>query len=450
MLSFFQSVSLILTVLFLTYVVMIVVPYLRHKPSPEGDADAFEWHAFIPCRDEQSVIGTTITRARATFPNMHVWVVDDDSEDDTARIVQSHADHDPFVHLVQRRRPQARTGKGDALNAAYAQLDDWLPEGTDRAGVIVVVVDADGELAANALTAVAAEDVFADPEVGAAQVTVWMKNRGDRTPYPGRNRIANGFASWLLRLQDVEFRTVILAMQALRSKTGTVGMGGNGQFTRLSVLDAVHEHYGAPWHGSLLEDYELGLHVIFAGYQNRQVDNTHVSQEALPSLPRFITQRGRWAQGVMQCVKYLPQILRSRQFDAAGALEAAYFLTLPFVQIVGFFAFFALVIGQAYGIATDPVLLQGWLQNLWGLLAIGLVFGIGPFMIWGPIYKIRCEPDISWPHALWIGVSVWLFQFYVMVSIFKACFRIIRRRNGWAKTRRNADVPAAGTIAIEN
>ena len=448
MFSLFQSVSLILTVFFLTYVVIIVVPYLRHRPSPEGDPDAFEWHVFIPCRDEQSVIGTTITRARATFPNMHVWVVDDDSEDDTARIVRSHADGDPFVHLVQRRRPEARTGKGDALNAAYAQLDDWLPEGTDRTAVIVAVVDADGELAANAFTAVAAEDIFADPEVGAAQVTVWMKNRGDRTPYPGRSRVANGFASWLLRLQDVEFRTVILAMQALRSKTGTVGMGGNGQFTRLRAGRCPRT-----LRGSVARVAAGGLRTGPARHLRRLPEPAGGRRSRLPGgspQPAPVHHpAGPVGQGVMQCVKYLPQILAPASSTPQAPWRPPTSSPSRSFRSSDFFAFFALLIGQAYGITTDPVLLQGWLQNLWGLLAIGLVFGIGPFMIWGPIYRIRCEPDISWPHALWIGVSVWLFQFYVIVSIFKACFRIIRRRNGWAKTRRNADVPAAGTIAIE-
>lgn len=449
MFSLFQSISLVLTVIFLTYVIFILVPFLRHKPATAGDPDRFLWHAFIPCRDEQSVIGATISHARETFPRMHLWVVDDDSEDETSQIVAAHAAADPFVHLVQRRRPDARTGKGDALNAAYAELTGWLRPDVDHTDVIVVVIDADGELADNALAAVSAEDVFANPEVGAAQVTVRMKNRADHAPLPGRSRPTNWFASWLLRLQDVEFRTVILAMQALRSKTGTVGMGGNGQFTRLSVLDSISAGYDAPWHGSLLEDYELGLHIIFAGYQNRQVHDTYVSQEALPTLSRLITQRARWAQGVIQCIKYLPQILRSKQFDAGGALEASYYLVLPFLQMAGTFIFAWVAGVQIVAAATDTVVLHAWMDNIWAILAIVVVFGIGPFAIWGFVYKARCEPAISWTHAAMIGIAMWLYQYYVIISTGKAFGRVIRRRNGWAKTRRNADAATAGTIAIE-
>ena len=84
-------------------------------------------------------------------------------------------------------------------------------------------------------------------------------------------------------MQDIEFRTAIAAMQTLRVQTGSVGLGGNGQFTRLSVLDEIAQRAGCPWHGALLEDYELGLHVLLAGYENRYVDETYVARRASPT-----------------------------------------------------------------------------------------------------------------------------------------------------------------------
>jgi cellulose synthase/poly-beta-1,6-N-acetylglucosamine synthase-like glycosyltransferase len=449
MLPLLQSISFILVLLFLTYVTLILIPFLRQKQTGEGDASRFQWHAFIPCRDEGSVIAATIRSARETFPEMHLWVIDDDSDDDTAEIVRQHALSDPFVHLVQRRRPEARTGKGDALNAAYVELGRWLPHDSDRASLIVVVIDADGELAPNALSAVATESVFGDPAVGAAQVAVRMRNCGDRNAFPGRGRLANAFAAWLLRLQDVEFRTVILAMQALRSKTGTVGMGGNGQFTRLSALDVIAEKNATPWHGTLLEDYELGLHVIFEGFENRQVTNTHVSQEAVPSMARLITQRARWAQGNIQCIQYLPRILRSPRFDAAGALEAAYYLLLPLIQIVGGSVFILTLGVQVTGMITDPLIRTEWLGGAWAFAILSLVFGIGPFAIWGFVYKSRCVPTLEWYQALLIGLALWPYQIYVITASVKGLARILRGRNGWAKTRRAADASGSGTIAIE-
>ena len=73
-----QAFALTMSVAFLVYVVVIVVPYLRRKPGPVGDPDGFTWHFFVPCRDEQTVIRDTIRYLRTTFRKAHVWVVDDD------------------------------------------------------------------------------------------------------------------------------------------------------------------------------------------------------------------------------------------------------------------------------------------------------------------------------------------------------------------------------------
>lgn len=449
MLSLLGSISLVLTVMFLAYMTFILIPYVRHRKEKPGDPALFDWHIFVPCRDEAAVIATTIARQRERFPQAHLWVIDDDSDDETSAIIQAHADVDPFVHLVQRRRPLARTGKGDALNSAYDALNGWLPTDADRDRIIVTVVDADGEMAENALAAVAADDCFGDPGVGAAQITVWMKNRDDRTPYPEKGRVANAFARYLIRMQDVEFRTVILAMQSLRSKTGTVGLGGNGQFTRLSVLDRIGEGYGAPWHGALLEDYELGLHVILAGYENRQVHDTYVAQEALPSLRRLLAQRTRWSQGNIQCVKYIKDIVRSRHFDSSGVLECLYYLFLPFLQMIGLIVILLTLAFHGAGVIADPAALDGLVDNAWAFVLLGMLFGIGPFVIWGILYKLRCEPGSSWLQAVSWGAGLFFFVQYILVSVTRAMLRVVLGRNGWAKTRRNAETHVVGPIAVD-
>lgn len=451
MLSLFNAISTILVVSFCAYVISILVPFLRHKPEQPGDESQFEWHFFIPCRDEEAVVGTTMNRARERFPNTHVWIIDDDSDDATAAIVTERAATDSYVHLVQRRRPDARIGKGAALNAAYAELDQWLPANTDRSNVIVCVIDADGEMAANALSAVSTTRVFADPEVGAAQITVWMKNRNDRTPLPGKSWIRNAIARALIRMQDMEFRTMIAGMQALRERTGTVGLGGNGQFTRLSVLDAIKTSYGEPWHGSLLEDYELGVHVLLAGYQNRHVHDTHVAQEALTSIPRFATQRTRWSQGNIQCASYIKRIVASPNFDTAGVLESCYYLILPFIQLIGFVTWIVLLVTGITGLITNPagIDFSNPVTTVWAPIILFALFGVGPFAIWGPVYVRRCETDKSIAKGLLYGITMWLYVFYTYVSLTRAFTRIMLRRNGWAKTRRNAELLTNGPTALE-
>jgi cellulose synthase/poly-beta-1,6-N-acetylglucosamine synthase-like glycosyltransferase len=449
MLSLLNAFTLLLAVLFVAYVLLILVPFLRYPKVTPGDPDRFHWHFFIPCRDEAAVIATTIERARRDFPGAHIWVIDDDSDDDTAAIAGGYAAADPQVHVVQRRRPDARTGKGDALNAAYHELNRWLPQSIDRSRTVITVIDADGEMAPNALEVVSADNIFGDARIGAAQIAVWMKNRADKHPYPDSGWWANAFARSLLRLQDLEFRTVIAAMQSLRARTGTVGLGGNGQFTRLDVLDAIGETYGEPWHGALLEDYELGVHVLLAGYRIKHVYDTHVSQEALPSLRRLLTQRTRWAQGNIQCVKYIPAVIRSRHFDNAGVVETCYYLLLPFLQMVGAFAFAILTASTIVQALNDPAAYSIRPDQVWSLIGLILLFSVAPFAVWGFVYKIRCEPQASWWTALLWGLGVWLYVYYMYVCIARAFWRLIRGKTGWAKTRRNAEAHVVGATAIE-
>jgi cellulose synthase/poly-beta-1,6-N-acetylglucosamine synthase-like glycosyltransferase len=204
-------------------------------------------------------------------------------------------------------RPHARTGKGDALSAAYLALDQWLPARADAARTIIGVIDADGRPAPNCLDVCAGAGMFGDPVVGSIQVQVRMLNRCDRRPFPRRGRLVNALGQSLVRLQDLEFRVPISAIQVTRRLTGSVGLGGNGQFSRLSALDVVADEEG-PWRGALLEDYELSLHLMMTGHRNEYTRDTWVDQEALPDLRRLVRQRTRWGQGTMQCGAYLRQL----------------------------------------------------------------------------------------------------------------------------------------------
>ncbi|NYE94685.1 cellulose synthase/poly-beta-1,6-N-acetylglucosamine synthase-like glycosyltransferase [Psychromicrobium silvestre] len=441
-----QAVAVFLLIGFLTYITSIVVPYFRRKPNPPGNSEDFEWHFMVPCRDEEAVIGNTIERLTGTFPGTHIWVIDDDSEDATSSIVQSYAQKDRFVHLVQRRRPEARTGKGDALNTAYHQMLSSLEEGVNPEKLIVCVVDADGELAANALEQAAGPDVFANPKVGAAQTSVWMKNRDDPAPLGPGKPIRNFFGRALLRMQDIEFRTVIVAMQSLREKTASVGLGGNGQFTRLSVLQKIADEAGEPWHGALLEDYELGVHVLLAGYENRHIVESYVAQEALSSGRRLVTQRTRWAQGNIQCIKYLPEIIKSRHFSNASVVESTYYLILPYLQLLGILTWGGMAIFFLISaLSGQPVF--GGLENIGWVLLMTLLFGIMPFAMWGPIYKIKCEPTASWWRTIGWSIGMWLYVYYTYICLVRAAFRVATGRNGWLKTKRNAEQHLGGPVA---
>ena len=436
----FQILAFILLVIFLAYVVMIMVPFVRLRPMQDGDAGAFEWHVFVPCRDEAVVIGDTLDHLRGTFPQAHVWAIDDASDDETAAIVKAKMAGDAMVHLVSRVRPEARQGKGAALNAAYKALCGWLPATTDHAGVIVVVVDADGRLSDNALAQAAGPKAFVDDQVGAAQVSVWMSNRDDPAPVPGNvSKFKQWWGRYLIRMQDIEFRTTITAMQSLRSRTLTVGLGGNGQFARLSALDRIAEEAETPWHSALLEDYELGLNVMLVGYISVFLHSAHVEQEGLPTTGRLLTQRTRWCQGGMQCASYLPQIFTSEYIPNVGALEASYFLLMPFTELLGLIVWPTVFITMIAAGSLWAGGLPAWFMASWWLIPLIILTGVVPFAIWPVLYRKRAARHVSWAAVAGWALGYWIYTYQSYVCVVRALYRLVTGRSGWAKTRRNQE-----------
>jgi 1,2-diacylglycerol 3-beta-glucosyltransferase len=452
LLSCAQAFAIVMSAAFVLYVCLIIVPYLRHRPAPPGDPALFQWHFLVPCRDEELVIGDTIRYLRTRFPAAHVWVIDDHSDDGTLDVVNRlrglpHRP-DPHLHVVTRRRPDARTGKSDALNAAYRAVRAWVGPHADGEHTIVVVVDADGRPAGNCLYACTAAHLFGDPAVGAVQIDVRMSNRGT-TPQTG-SRVRRRFGSALVRMQDLEFRTAIAAIQMSRGYTGTIAMGGNGQFTRLSALDSIAGEEQRPWRGSLLEDFELGVHLLTAGWRTGFTVDTYVDQEGLYSMRRFLAQRTRWSQGTMQCARYARRIWTSRYLSTRGAAEMLYYLAQPWMQLLGSVVYPIPFLVLAVYAVDEPALVWHWFADgAWQHILMYAVFGLLPFLVWGPIYRKHCEPG-SGPLrgiAYGLGYACYIYSFYI--TVWRAVFRLARRQNGWAKTRRNTEHTTSKVVALD-
>jgi 1,2-diacylglycerol 3-beta-glucosyltransferase len=449
LLGFTQALALTMSVAFVTYVCLIVLPFLRHKRAKEGDPARFEWHFLVPCRDEQAVIGDTVHYLRDTFPTARVWIIDDDSDDSTSDVVRRiRRNSDSNIHIVQRLRPHARTGKGEALNAGYRAIKQWMGRHADADRAVLVVVDADGRPAPDCLAVCAADGLFGNPRIGAVQIDVRMLNRG--VPQDGVGRFRRCYGSLLVRMQDLEFRTAIAAIQMSRGITGTISMGGNGQFTRLSALDSIAGHEGRPWRGSLLEDFELGVHLLTAGWRTGFTVDTHVDQEGLYSLRRFLAQRTRWGQGTMQCMRYLRRIWESRHLSTLGAAEIMYYLAQPWMQLIGTLVYPIPFLFLGVRVAQDSqAVWQWWVGGAWLLFAVYGVFGLLPFLMWGPIYRAKCERTGSWWRGLGYGFAYALYIYTFYVTSWRALVRLVRGRNGWAKTRRNNEL-TRGVVALDH
>lgn len=411
-------VTSLLVLFSLSYTVALFVASRRRRrkppPAPEG-----LWFVFIvPCLNEELVIGRSLERLLA-LPgrNFAILVVDDGSEDRTAEIVRTQATE--RVSLLRRELPDARQGKGEALNAAARHLESSaLLGGRAPEDVIVCVLDADGRIEPNALYDVAG--YFADPKAGAVQIGVRMYNAGERL---------------IARLQDFEFVTFTEIFQRGRQRLGSVGLGGNGQFVRLSALQSLGRD---PWTDCLTEDLDLGLRLLTGGWVNNYCPTTHVNQQAVTSLRRLVRQRSRWFQGHLQCWARIPMVLRARlpgraTFDLTQHLLSPALVLLMTGPIIIFTVTLSLaVVANPRGTYEALTARGGLLLVLWYLTSFGLA------SFYGFVYWLR-DRSTSLVKALVLGHVFTLYTYLWVPAGWMAVGRILTRRRGWVKTSRTVD-----------
>ena len=404
----------IAVLLSLSYMAMLFT-LSRRRRAEDLPAPADIQYAFvIPCLNEDRVIGATLDNLVPLLRNDDiVLVIDDASDDETPNIVLDHPSE--RVHLLRRELPNARQGKGHALNAAvqHLQSSGLLGERTPDE-VIIAVFDADGRIAPEALSSVAG--YFRDPKMGAVQIGVTMRNAE---------------TNLLARLQDMEFTVFTEIFQRARQHIGSVGLGGNGQFVRLAGLNDL----GAdPWTDCLTEDLDLGLRLLLNGWRNAYCPVVAVDQQAVTEIPRWLRQRARWFQGHLQCWKLIIPVLRS-DLKAKSASDIVWYLTLPIavllipVAILPLWIAFALTTIAAPGQVADALLADHGMPLVVAyLLCFGLAY---PYAF---CYWLRGR--MSFGKALLLAHLFELYSHLWLISGWWAVGRILRRRRGWEKTAR--------------
>lgn len=413
--------------LLVTIVVVVTTSYTlaaflrsrrRHVISHLPPKDLF-FVFLVPCLNEAMVIGRTLERLlELKSGEFAVLVIDDASDDETAEIVRSY---DPeHVWLLQRQFPNARTGKGHALNDAYRYVRDSGVLGDRRHDdVIIAVFDADGRVAENALFEVTS--YFGDSKSGAVQIGVRMYNRD---------------SGLLARMQDLEFVTFTEIFQRARQRLGSVGLGGNGQFARLTALETLGD---SPWSDCLTEDLELGVRLTLNGWTNNFCATSHVSQQAVVSVRRLIRQRARWFQGHLQCWKLIPSVLRDTKLSVKQSNDLLYHLSSPALVLVMSVPVIIFVVAMTAAVIHDPSALLAQLLKGKGtplVVMYLLSFGLAPFYAfayWQKDQKIRLWRAMVYAHVFSLYGYLWLPAGWI------ATWKVLRRQRGWAKTSRTAD-----------
>jgi cellulose synthase/poly-beta-1,6-N-acetylglucosamine synthase-like glycosyltransferase len=382
-------------------------------PLAEG-TDVFTWVFLVPAMNEEVVISDSVERLLALpVARKRIVVIDDASEDRTPEILAG-IDH-PDLFVLRRDKPDAQKGKAAGLNHAYQAL-----RGYDRERTIVAIVDADGRLDAEAPLHAAAH--FADPSVGGVQALVRMYNR--QTP--------------LVWMQDVEFGVYGHLFQAGRNHWGTAGMGGNGQFNRLSALDAVADEQG-PWRDRLTEDQDLGLRMIAAGWKGRQDLRAVVYQQGLSKPRPLFRQRTRWSQGNLQAIGLWRQVLGAGTLGLGPRVEEAAYLFMPFWQGIIGVGLVAAVLLAVLGVAPFWGGGPTWELLLFYLLAFG-----GTSL--GAIAARADQGPSGWAIGFLVGQLYTLYTWLLWPVLLRSTGRQLRGHGSWAKTAREpiAGAPPAG------
>lgn len=390
--------------------------------ADDGSSPVDAVFALVPCLDEEVVIADTVRELLAQDSALRVVVIDDASSDGTAAVATDAGGDRVIVH--RRTLPDARRGKGPALNAGYAEVRRAVhDEGLDPERVMVLVMDADGRLSAGAVEQV--KRCFADPAVGGVQLGVRIRNRATST---------------LTKIQDCEFWGIAALGQMGRVRTGTVSLGGNGQFTRYSALQSLHRD---PWNESLTEDLDLAVSLAVEGWRLTSIPDAWVSQQGVERLRPLIRQRTRWFQGHMTTAnRRLRDIWASPNLGHGAVLEMSSYLMIPYMIVLPWSVLAQVGFVSSLGEQGVPAVGGGAGNRALAFLAWYLLSFL-PTVLCGIVYSRR-ERDISMVRAAVFSHVLVVWNYVLFLACWRAVFRMATGRTGWVKTARLVEpTPAA-------
>jgi 1,2-diacylglycerol 3-beta-glucosyltransferase len=405
---------------YLSYIMLLPKVYSNRLEKKD-----FHFKIMIPCMNEEKVILNTLKKFKALkdFNKYSIYVIDDASEDDTAKIVNEFAKENINVKLVQRVKPNAQEGKGEALNYCYKFIkNETISQGLSFDSVIIGVMDADGRISENAISEM--ENEFSDPKVGAAQTRIKMVNN----------------SSLLARMQDLEFFGPISNIQKSREYTSCSCLGGNGQFSRMSSMEEVVEKRGEVWSKCLLEDFEFGLQLLFLGWKVKHLHNVITYQQGLTSYKKLIRQRSRWGQGNIQCYSFLKEIKNSKILTLGAKIELLYFIFNPFYNMFIYNVIFLDTILTFYYFTFIERNTISWPNFLVTLVVITLMPVTA--IIWDYVNELEenNENNLTSFEVIKIGSFYIIYHYLLIPAAFIAMKRFLTGQNSWLKTERVEDL----------
>lgn len=396
------------------------IKYYKDEKYPD-ETDLY-FFILIPCLNEGKVIYKTVMNLLSlSVPNTMIIAIDDGSTDTTPDIL--NCINHPNFRMVSRALPSTQKGKGMALNDGFEVVIKTVNElGIDHSRAIIGVLDADTFIKSELLKRVAVI-MNKDPKVGMVQ-----------------SRIKISMCNCLLQsMQDLEFFTIINRMQNMREYTGTVAAAGNGQFSRLSAMET---NNNKPWSDCLLEDFDFSLRLLLNGWHTHLIQDEHTCQQGISRYGKFINQRTRWAQGCIQCISYLNDIIKSKCLSFFGKVEIFSFLMLPWLTLISsvtvMFSWFLIIYTYLSKSSVLPFMLSPYpTAELISLLVVILIFVFLPGIYFSISY--RRETKVNLYRSLLIGLFVPIYNILQAPAVLIAFCRQVVGIRSWVKTDHEND-----------
>lgn len=364
-------------------------------------------YIMVPALNEVNEIEVTVNRLlRAMSPlpcKTTLIVINDGSDDGTDEKLKQFEDNQR-VHILTRKLPHAREGKGKALNDGL----DWITTQThDFNHTVVGVIDSDSEPSFKILLNIF--DGFTHSNYDLLQTGIAISN----------------IHNFLTLMQEFEFGVPNLLQQIIRMGWGSAIASGNGQFMTLKMATQIK------WNNSLLDDLEFSINGLLHGFRGGFLANTFMPQEGVNSYRPLVKQRVRWCQGGMQCLRrYGKCVFLSNKIPPCLKTDLIIFMILPFFSMLFTFSSFLATIVMAYHLLVFP---QKTIMAVGAVLLFGMLITYLMILVANRFMRMSTYHFSRRDIVVMIAGNL-LYSWMLTPVAFISFYRLTTNRCDWTKT----------------
>ena len=345
----------------------------------------------VPAHNEESVITSTLENLLSVADEQdHIVVIADNCNDQTAQLARQYA------HQVLERTDENNRGKGFALAYGLSSITDLSPD-------VVIVVDADCEVAKNAILKlkqaahtlqrpVQASYLLYAPEAASAKQRV------------------SAFAIYVKNILRP------LGLNLIGGSVPITGSGFAAPYASLKDVDLAS--------GEIVEDMKLGIDLALQDQPCHFLHEAHIRSPLPGGQTSSNTQRERWEHGHLGVMsRYMPMLFIQSLLKRRPALffTALDMSILPLTLLVA---------------VNVVVLIFNLLIFAWAGMAFPMLLAsLNLVMVFTGLFLANKYAGES---ALKRGDLQAIFQFALSkVGIYTSLLK--GKRSGWVKTKRDKD-----------